>query len=76
MSTYCSIALWLSQAQNKIDEITGMDKAIYEAGRIQFEKVRPRGPAPRVAKAAVDVYVVLVCALRTLVRECLMGSAD
>ena len=41
VATDCWISLWSSQAQNKIDEMTRLDREIYEAGRIHFEKVGP-----------------------------------
>ena len=39
VATDYRISLWSSQAQNKIDEMTRLDREIYEAGRIHFEKV-------------------------------------
>lgn len=45
-----SIARWLSQAQKKIDELTSLDRALYEAGRVHFEKVCPAGGAHRTAR--------------------------
>ncbi|CAM9411183.1 unnamed protein product, partial [Laminaria digitata] len=39
------------EAQNKIDELTSMDKAIYEAGKVHFEKAL----APLAHQVAADV---------------------